>query len=157
MSRPPFDLSVIRPALDGLQGLAREAWADRRAVSGAVAALGVGLLLGVALKPAVALEPNAPIAGQGLATVEPGKVDTEGLDLIVTARMSEEGRLPLRTSLLPSPVLADPGPAPRLYRASYVPPPEIEDLGPDEAAFIADDMPPCGDDCVAAIQPAEFE
>jgi hypothetical protein len=158
MTTPKFELpTAISQLPKRAADLAREAWGDRRAVTGAVAALGVGLLLGVAMKPAVALEAKTPAAGQGLAVVEPGRVDTDGLDLIVTARASDEGRLPTRTTMLPSPVLADPGPAPRLYRASYAPAePEIAELSAEDVAFISDAMPPCAEDCVAAIRPVEF-
>ena len=152
----PLQTLRSSPFVKEAGALAREAAQDRRAVTGVVAALGAGLLLGVFLKPTVAPAASEPPVA-GLTQVEATRTDTDGLNIVVTARAAEEGRLPVRTTLLEAPVLGDPGPAPVVRRVRYVStiqPIEEPVLTPliDEPEF-----PDCGDDCMARLQPAEFD
>jgi hypothetical protein len=151
----PLQALRSSPFVQEAAALAREAAQDRRAVTGVVAALGAGLLLGVFLKPTIApASQAAPVAG--LTQIEATSADTEGLDIVVTARAAEEGRLPVHTTMLEAPVLGDPGPAPirRVRYISTITPVEAPVLTP---AIAAPELPACGDHCVAALQPARFD
>jgi hypothetical protein len=146
----PLEPPLSRRLLSSARTVCDEARRDRRAVSGAVAALGAGLLLGVFLRPTVADSEPATASVAGVYHVEPGFVRTEGLDILVSARASPEGRLPRVHTRLEAPVFADPGPPPRLHRVSHIVEPDENALFEAEAEplFIA---PPalddCGDDC----------
>lgn len=135
----PTVLPLHQRVLTEARTVCDEARRDKRAVSGAVAALGVGLLLGVFLKPSFADGETRRSTANGVESVEPGLVSTEGLDILVSARPSEEGRLPRVHTRLDAPVFGDPGPAPRLQRVSHIVEPEEEGLLEDdpEPLFIA--------------------
>lgn len=150
---PPLHLRL----LDEARTVCGQARQDRRVVTGAVAALGVGLMLGVFLKPMPGDAESGRATASGVASVEPGLVRTEGVDILLSARASPEGRFSGRRSLLEAPVFGDPGPAPLpVQRVVYAPRPYRED--PEFAAPepLLPDEPPigrCADDCLEVLQP----
>lgn len=152
----PLETPLHRRILDQASAVCDEARKDRRAVSGAVAALGVGLMLGLFLKPTMADGDPSRSTASGVTAVEPGFVRTEGIDILVSARTSPEGRVPRVHGLLEAPVFGEPGPA-RLpvQRVSHVVEPDTAlDLAMDqdepEPLFID---PPRLDDCGLDCEP----
>lgn len=114
---------------------------DRRIVGALIAAVGAGVLFGLLLKPTLGDRPPAERGVSGRSAVTASVTDTDGLDIIVNARASDEGRIPTSTTLLDAPIQGVPPLAP-LIRVSAparpVPPPS---LGGEEQLRLSDRGP----------------
>jgi len=153
---PPSTTSVVIEDL-------KKAPRDKRIVGGLIAAVGAGVLFGLILKPTLGDKPPAErgVAGRAAATTR--VADTDGLDIVVNTRRSEEGVIPTSTTLLEAPIQGVPAlaPAPRmpLLRVNVpapVPtvqrfdePPQIETRGCRDAGSYAEEVV-CGDPRLAA-------
>lgn len=156
---PPFHLRLLDQARrvgDEAAKVCDEARKDRRAVTGAVAALGVGLLLGLFLKPTAADGDPSRSTASGVSAVEPGFVRTEGIDILVSARTSPEGRVPRVHGLLEAPVFGDPGRVPLpVQRVTHIVEPDGAVLIDEPEPVIFDEPPilPCEDNCLETMEP----
>ncbi len=116
MSQPPA--SVLAPVIEDLKQAPR----DRRIVTAMVGAVAAGLMLGVFLKPTLADRPPAQ-RGAGWEGIPAVAVTARAdqLSIEVHPRVSEEGRLPTNTTLLPASIQGAPAPAPLIRVSDPVP------------------------------------
>lgn len=103
---------------------------DWRIVGGLIAAVGAGVLFGLILKPTLGDRPPAERGAGGGRAVAASVTDTDGLDIVVNTRRSQEGRIPTSTTLLDAPIQGMPAPAPliRVNTPRPVPPPRLGEV-----------------------------
>ncbi|MES2035469.1 MAG: hypothetical protein V4466_14945 [Pseudomonadota bacterium] len=105
---------------------------DRRVVGALIAAVGAGVLFGLILKPTLGDKPPAERGVSTGSAVAARLTDTDGLDIVVNTRRSDEGRLPTSTTLLDAPIQGVPAlaQAPRMPTIRVNAPAPVDPDGP---------------------------